>query len=139
MPDPSEGSSGAPLNPPPGSGGARMVDVQGMIRQASTRVRVDQLVKQGKKYISMLSKERIDELINQAVKTMVDKYRAMAAGVVQVPVSQLQNEVKGEFNELLEQYKESSKAKNELEVSKAALDQELTDLRKDLERQKSLA
>jgi hypothetical protein len=78
---------------PPSSdarGGAKMIDVKGMIRQASARVQVDQLVKQGKKYISLLSKEKMEELINQAVRNIVDKYRAMAAGVAQVPVAQIQ-------------------------------------------------
>ncbi|MFN3485233.1 MAG: hypothetical protein ACK44W_07100 [Planctomycetota bacterium] len=144
MADPSDDKPAAPPPPgeepsPGGSRGARIIDVQGMIRQASTRVRVDQLVRQGKKYISMLSRERIDELINQAVKTIVDKYRALAAGVSQVPVAQLQAESKQEFNELLEQYKETSRARTELEASKEALDSELTELRRELERQKALA
>jgi hypothetical protein len=139
MPDPAEGSSDAPASETPATGGPRMIDVQGMIRQASTRVRVDQLVKQGKKYISMLSKERIEELINQSVKTIVDKYRAMAAGITQVPVAQIQAESKQEFNELLEQYKETSRAKTDLEHSKQALDAELDELRKDLEKHKALA
>lgn len=144
MADPADDKPAAPPPPgeessPRGSRGARIIDVQGMIRQASTRVRVDQLVRQGKKYISMLSRERIDELINQAVKTIVDKYRALAAGVSQVPVAQLQAESKQEFNELLEQYKETSRARTELEASKEALDSELAELRRELERQKALA
>jgi hypothetical protein len=116
-----------------------MIDVQGMIRQASTRVSVDQLVKKGRKFISMLSREKIDELINQAVKNMIDKYRAMAAGIAQVPLAQIEAESKQEFNELLHQYQETAKAKNELESSKGALDAELDELRKDLEKQKALA
>jgi hypothetical protein len=120
-------------------GGAKMIDVKGMIRQASARVQVDQLVKQGKKYISLLSKEKMEELINQAVRNIVDKYRAMAAGVSQVPVAQIEAESKQEFNELLSQYQQTAKAKNELETSKQALDGELDELRKDLEKQKALA
>jgi len=58
-----------------------MIDVQGMIRQASKRVSVDRLVQQGKRYINVLSKDKIDELINQAVKNIADKYRAIAAGI----------------------------------------------------------
>jgi hypothetical protein len=119
--------------------GSHMIDVQGMIRQASTRVSVDQLVKKGKKFISMLSREKIDELINQAVKNMVDKYRAMAAGIAQVPIAQIEAESKEEFNELLGQYQQTQKAKNDLELSKQALDGELDDLRKDLEKQKAFA
>jgi len=127
-----------PSDPRP-PGGAKMIDVKGMIRQASARVQVDQLVKQGKKYISLLSKEKMEELINQAVRNIVDKYRAMAAGVSQVPVAQIEAESKQEFNELLAQYQQTAKAKNDLESSKQALDGELDELRKDLEMQKALA
>src|SRR6185295_13214885 len=129
-----------PTDARPASGGsARMIDVKGMIRQASARVQVDQLVKQGKKYISLLSKEKMEELINQAVKNIVDKYRAMAAGVAQVPVAQIEAESKQEFSELLTQYQQTAKAKTDLEMSKQALDGELEELRKDLEKQKALA
>ena len=127
------------LNRPQQPPGGRMIDVKGMIRQASARVQVDQLVRQGKKYISLLSKEKMEELINHAVKNIIDKYRAMAAGVSQVPVAQIEAESKQEFNELLSQYQQTAKAKTDLESSKQALDAELEDLRKDLEKQKALA
>lgn len=129
------------LNDPsrPPAANAKMIDVKGMIRQASARVQVDQLVRQGKKYISLLSKEKMEELINQAVKNIVDKYRAMAAGVAQVPVAQIEAESKQEFSELLSQYQQTAKAKTDLESSKQALDAELDDLRRDLEKQKALA
>ena len=141
MADEPEEKSGTPSSPPEEKEKtrSRMIDVQGMIRQASRRVSVDDLVKKGRKTISMLSREKIDELINQAVKNIADKYRAMAAGVTQVPVEQIQAESKDEFNELLHQYQETTKAKTELETSRASLDQELDELRKDLERQKALA
>jgi hypothetical protein len=130
--------SGAPAAPSSGSG-ARMIDVKGMMRQASQRVSVDQLVKQGRKTISLLSKEKMEDLINQAVKNIVDKYRAMAAGIAQVPVDQIEAESKQEFSELLTQYQQTAKAKTDLESSKQALDGELDELRKDLEKQKALA
>jgi len=133
-PMPSEGE-GAP-KPPAGS---RMIDVKGMMRQASQRVNIDQLVKQGRKTISLLSKDKMEELINQAVKNIVDKYRAMAAGIVQVPVQQIEAESKAEFNELLQTYQQTAKAKTDLEQSRQALDGELEELRKDLEKQKALA
>ncbi len=116
-----------------------MIDVQGMIRQASRQVSVDDLVKKGRKTISMLSRDKIDELINQAVKTIADKYRAMAAGITNLPVEQIEAESKQEFNELLTQYQETAKAKTDLEQSKQGLDAELEEMRKDLEKQKALA
>jgi hypothetical protein len=120
-------------------GAPKMIDVRGMIKQASSRVAVDTLVQKGQKYVSLLSRNKIDELINQAVKNMVDKYRAMAAGIQQVPAAQLEGEAKQEFNELLHQYQETAKAKTDLETSKGALNTELEELRKDLEKQKALA
>ena len=113
-------------------GAPKMIDVQGMIRQASKRVSVNQLVQQGKKYISVLSREKIDELINQAVKNIADKYRAIAAGVggaADAPAT-MEGEAKAEFNELLQTYQNSAKAKSEIEQSKDALAAELEELRK---------
>lgn len=135
-------SSGTPASDKPAAGDSkstRMIDVQGMINQASRRVSVDDLVKKGRKTISMLSRAKIDELINQAVRNIADKYRAIAAGVSGVSVSQVEAESKEEFNELLKEYQDTARAKTDLETSKASLDQELEELRKDLERQKALA
>ncbi|HUR39139.1 MAG TPA: hypothetical protein VM222_06580 [Planctomycetota bacterium] len=132
-PAPAEGESSSR----PSAG--KMIDVKSMMRQASQRVNIDQLVKQGKKTISLLSKEKMEELINQAVRNIVDKYRAMAAGITLVPVNQIEAESKAEFNELLSTYQQTAKAKTDLEQSKQALDGELEELRKDLEKQKALA
>jgi hypothetical protein len=122
-----------------GTAARKMIDVQGMIRQASKRVSVDKLVQQGKKYISVLSKDRIDELVNQAVKNIADKYRALAAGVTGLAPGQVEAESRQEFQELLHTYQETAKAKSDIENSKQALDVELEELRKDLEKQKALA
>jgi hypothetical protein len=137
-----EAKSPAPEPPAEGSS-PKMIDVQGMIRQASKRVSVDRLVQQGKRYINVLSKDKIDELINQAVKNIADKYRAIAAGIAgAAPIAapeELQAEAKGEFNELLQTYQQTAKAKSDLELSKQALDAEIEEMRKDLEKQKALA
>ncbi len=103
----------------------KMIDVQGMLRQASKRVSVEQLVQQGLKYIAVLSKEKIDELINQAVKNIADKYRSIAAGFAP---AEMEGEAKAEFNELLQTYRQSVKAKSDIEQSKEALAQELEEL-----------
>jgi hypothetical protein len=122
-----------PADPPSGDPASpKMIDVQGMIRQASKRVSVNQLVQQGKKYISVLSREKIDELINQAVKNIADKYRAIAAGVggASTAPGQMEGEAKAEFNELLQTYQNTAKAKSDIEQSKEALALELEELRK---------
>lgn len=128
--------------PPAEGANPKMIDVQGMIRQASKRVSVDRLVQQGKRYINVLSKDKIDELINQAVKNIADKYRAIAAGIAGAPAAgtdDMAAESKAEFNELLQTYQSTAKAKSDLEQSKLALDAEVEEMRKDLEKQKALA
>lgn len=116
-------------------GGADRIDVREMIKQASTRIRVDQLVKKGTKYLSLLSKRKIDELVNQSVQNIVHKYRAVAAGVAP---ETLEKESKEEFNELLTEFKKTSEAKNQLAETKESLDFELTELRKELDKQKGI-
>ncbi len=112
------------------------IDVRGMIKQASTRIRVDQLVKKGTKYLSLLSKRKIDELVNQSVQNIIHKHRAVASGVAP---ETLEKESKEEFNELLTEFKKTSEAKNQLAETKESLDIELTELRKELDKQKDIS
>lgn len=111
---------------PPGS---RMIDVEGMIRQASTRVSVDQLIKSGKRHVNLLSRDKIDELINRSVKTIVDKHRATTAYKHAASQAQIEAESRAEFEELLHQYQETADAKTAVEHSKRALEQELEEIR----------
>ncbi|HYF00325.1 MAG TPA: hypothetical protein VEJ18_15495 [Planctomycetota bacterium] len=121
------------------SSDGRMIDVQGMLRQASTRVSVDQLVKRGKKFVALLSEEKISELIHQAVRTISVKYGAASpAGVPAASVPQIAAESKQEFKELIQQYQANEKAKSELLASKETLDRELQSLREELANQKQL-
>jgi len=109
-----------------------MIDVEGMIRQASTRVSVDQLIRKGKKYIQVLSREKIDELINRSVNTIVDKHRVTAARRRAVSADQLEAESRAEFQELLQQYQQTTDATRSVEQSKQVLDQELEEIRFEL-------
>lgn len=119
--------------------GADRLDVQGMIREASRRVSVDELVRAGKKTISLLSRERIDEMVNLAVRNIVSKYRALAAGVDTVPQEQVEAESREEFREIYEQYRETNQAKQTLESTASAMTAEIDDLRRELETQKAIA
>lgn len=121
------------MSPAPRNG--ERIDVREMIRQASSRVRVDQLVQQGRKYISLLSKDKIDELINQAVRNIVGKHR----GGESVPQDRLEAESKEEFKEIFQEYRQQVRARSGLEESREALAAELEDLRRDLREQKALA
>ena len=55
---------------------AAMVDVEGILRQASVRVNVQELLRSGKKNLHLLSRDRIDELIDRAVRSIVEKCAA---------------------------------------------------------------
>ncbi len=123
-PRPRPGST-IPLQPRREAAGHRpgMLDVDGMIRQASTRVSVDQLVRKGKKYIQVLSREKIDELINRAVKTIVDKHRATAIHQNAVSAAKIEADSRAEFEELLLQYQQTADATRAVEHSKKTLEE----------------
>ena len=110
-----------------------------MIKQASTRVSVDQLVRKGTKTISLLSKDKVDLMVNQAVKTIVQKYRMLAAGFGDVKDEEVEKESQAEFNELMQQYQEANKAKSELEQSREDMAATMQMMEKELETQKAIA
>jgi hypothetical protein len=112
-----------------------MIDVEGMIRQASTRVSIDQLIRKGKRYIHVLSREKIDELINRSIRTIVDKHRLAAAHSKASLGAQIEAESRAEFEELLQQYQETTAAKKAVEVSKQTLELELGEIRFELDPQ----
>ena len=114
----------------------KTIDVQGMIRQASRRVGLDQLARQGKKYIALLSREKMADLIHQAAKTIADKYRAESGDLSAVPADRIEAESRVEFDEILRQYELTDKAKSDVEQSKQSLVEELAGLRAELGRQK---
>jgi hypothetical protein len=116
-----------------------MVDVAGMIRQASTQVKVAQLVRSGKREIHMLSRGKIDELISRAIRNIVEKYRSAATPLDPVTLRRMEAESKQEFDDLLSQHEQTAKAGENLGLSKLALDRELQDMRDDLAQQRALA
>ncbi|HZE97725.1 MAG TPA: hypothetical protein VE981_11915, partial [Planctomycetota bacterium] len=79
---------------------AKMVDVPGLLRQASQQFRIRDLLRMGKREITILSREKVDELIQRSVRAAVDKCRAEGGGPV-VTISQIQAESKAQFDELL--------------------------------------
>src|SRR5262245_36470894 len=87
---------------------SRVLDISGMICQASTRVPVGRLLRWGRKVVNLLSRDKIDELINRAVRTIVDKYRVVDISSATVPQSQLAAEARKEFDSLLAQYLRSA-------------------------------
>ena len=104
-----------------------MIDVEGMMRQASTRVRVDHLVRTGKKYVQLLSRATIDELINKSVQTIVDKHRNAPSA------ARIEAESRVEFEELLDQYQQTADATSAVEQSKKMLEGEFEEIRFELD------
>lgn len=114
------------------------VDVRGMIRQASRPVHVHDLVRRGTRTISVLSRQKIDEMVNLAVKNIVTKYRTLAADLDAAPAD-VERESREEFTELFDSYQQTNAAKHALEQSAAGVSAELDELRAELEKQKALA
>ncbi|HLY73235.1 MAG TPA: hypothetical protein VKU80_03885, partial [Planctomycetota bacterium] len=110
-----------------------------LIRQASTRISVDHLVQKGKRFIHVLSKEKIQELIDRSVQTIVEKHLSRYAAVSDETATEIAKESQAEFQELLQQYKEMSRAKSDVERSRKILDEELEKLRKELEDERNSA
>src|SRR5690349_1524791 len=86
---------------------SRMIDVRRALQQSSSRVQVAQLAKQGRRTISLLSKERIAELIDTALRQLVERYRAVAAPPVPVDPKTAAENVK----DLIQQFQDTAQAK----------------------------
>lgn len=105
--DNANGSGGSPAPAPRGAARpvvprkrTRVIDVPGLIRQASQRVGIRKLLAKGKKDIILLSREKIEDLINRSVKASVEKLLAEGSKN-KVTVAQLEAESKAQFDELL--------------------------------------
>jgi len=112
---------------------SRMIDVRHALLQSSSRVQVAQLAKQGKKTISLLSKERMADLIDHALRQLIDRYRSAAVGPTPAPSKD------PGVQEILQQYRDTTQAKTDLEVSRQVLHDELEELRKEVAREKAVA
>src|SRR5437868_14591740 len=86
----------------------RVLDINGLIRQASTRGPFGRLLRRRKKAVHLLSLEKINELINRAVKNIVDKYRIVDGSSLPVSTSQIEAETRQEFDQLLGAYLRSA-------------------------------
>jgi hypothetical protein len=117
----------------------RLVDVRRALQASSSRVQVAQLARQGKKTISLLSKDRMAELINQSVRQLVGRFRDLAAGAMPTIAASSDTSAVEKLQELLQQYEETSKARADLEVSRQLLHEELDDIRRHIAHEKSRA
>src|SRR6185369_14247994 len=111
---------------------SRMIDVRHALLQSSSRVQVAQLAKQGKKTISLLSKERMADLIDQALRNLIDRYRMHPAPTF-TPAKD------PGVRELAEQFQATEQARTDLEVSRQVIHDELDVLRRQIAEEKALA
>src|SRR5690348_412777 len=81
----------------------RVLDINGLIQQASTKVPFGRLLKMRKKAVHLLSRGKIDDLINRAVRNIVDRYKG-ERNFLSVPQSQIEAETRQEFDQLLSAY-----------------------------------
>jgi hypothetical protein len=102
-------------------------------------VQVAQLARQGKKTVSLLSKERMADLVDQAVRQLVGRFRDAAIGATPVVAPSDDKSAVEKLQELLQTYEETSKAKADLEVSRQVLHEELDDIRKCIAQEKARA
>jgi hypothetical protein len=114
---------------------SRMIDVRRALLQSSSRVQVAQLAKQGRRTVSLLSKERMAELIDHALRQLVDRYRAAAAPAVAVDPKTAAEDVK----ELVQQFQDTAQARADLEVSRQVIHDELDVLRRQVAHEKAVA
>lgn len=88
--------------PLPASGTRRVMDVGGMIAQASSPVPVGRLRRLGRKMVSLLSRRKIDDLVNQAIRRYVERTSGGPEGDPLPP--ELHTEIRKEFDQLLAQH-----------------------------------
>lgn len=126
-----------PATPPP-KNNLRPIDLGSALLASSNRLSLDQLVRQGRQTVSLLSKERMGELINRAVRELIEYHRAEAKKrkTAEAPPQKSAYE---SLQELLQQVSRTNQAKAELESSRKSLLSDLDDLRKDLAREKARA
>ncbi|HEV3027581.1 MAG TPA: hypothetical protein VG457_08420, partial [Planctomycetota bacterium] len=82
----------------------RVVDVPGLIRQASQKIRIKELLRMGKKDITLLSREKIEDLINRSVKAAVEKLGVKGV-VSDADLARIQSDSRVQFAELLRKAK----------------------------------
>jgi len=92
----------------PAARSTRVIDTNGLLQQASAKVPFWRLLRMGQKNVQFCSRQKIEVLINRAVKNIVDKYRLGEKGKLPVPEAQLQAETKREFDNLLTAYLRSA-------------------------------
>jgi len=126
-------------SPPASQDAPRDIDVRRVLAAAASRATLDQLTSQGRTTVSLLSKARMGELINRAVRDLVGQALEEARKRKTRPEDPVQKSAYESLQELIKEVESANQAKAELESSRESLLSELGELRDALEREKRRA
>jgi len=90
------------------------IDVQGMLRRASNRVRLRSLLQQGDRNLHVLSRSLLDKLITQAITETIHRLRDEGAMTLALTESRLASESRKELNAILAKIREGGSADEEV-------------------------
>lgn len=124
---------------PPAPNEARPLDLELALRASSSRLTLSQLARQGRHTVSLLSKERMGELINRAVRDLIEQHRAEARKRRHAVDEPPPRSAVDSLRELVREVDGINRAKADLEQSRDSLNAELAELRRDLELEKRRA
>jgi hypothetical protein len=127
--------------PPPSSpDDSGTIDVRRALWASSSRpLPLSELAREGRRTVSLLSKARIYELINRAVRDLVEAHRAQARKRPGPPPPPDEPSFYQRLQELLREVEGTNQAREALEASRLSLLEELQDLRTELAREKARA
>src|SRR5678809_231229 len=101
--------------PPPSPDAPRSIDVRRVMAAASRQATLDQLTSQGRTTVSLLSKARMGELVNRAIRDLVEHYREEAKKRKTSPDLPVQKSAYESLQELIQEVESANQAKAELE------------------------
>jgi len=90
------------------------IDVQGMLRRASNRVRLRSLLQQGDRNLHVLSRSLLDKLITQAITETIHRLRDEGAMTLALTESRLASESRKELNAILAKIRQGDSADPEV-------------------------
>ncbi len=103
----------------------KFIDTKKLLNEAATSVPIDLLLARGKSTVKLVSRDKLGELINQAVMNILRKYQHLEG-----KAGAITQETKLEFAELMAEYKKSLEVQESLKHSKEGMQSEIEELKK---------
>lgn len=124
----------APKPSPPDESGT--IDVRRALRASSRTLPISELAGEGRRTVTLLARNRISELINRAVRDLVESQREIARERTKAREVPDEPSFFDRLQELLREVEGTNQARDELEASRKSLLGELEELRTELAREK---